>query len=142
MVAGLGTITPASGFVGPMGALIIGVSAGIVCFFATAFIKQKLKIDDSLDVFPVHGVGGIIGTLFAGIFVSAGLGGAGYAEGMNMGSQLGVQLTGVIATIVFTAVATFVSLKIVDMLLGLRVTDEEETEGLDINQHDERGYIL
>ena len=109
MVAGLGTITPASGFVGPMGALVIGVSAGVVCFFATAFIKQKLKIDDSLDVFPVHGVGGIIGTLFAGIFVSAGLGGAGYAEGMNMGSQLGVQLTGVIATIVFTAVATFVS---------------------------------
>ena len=142
MVAGLGTITPASGFVGPMGALVIGVSAGIVCFFATAFIKQKLKIDDSLDVFPVHGVGGIIGTLFAGIFVSAGLGGVGYAEGMNMGSQLGVQLTGVIATIVFTAVATFVSLKIVDMVLGLRVTDEEETEGLDINQHDERGYIL
>ena len=142
MVAGLGTITPASGFVGPMGALVIGVSAGIVCFFATAFIKQKLKIDDSLDVFPVHGVGGIIGTLFAGIFVSAGLGGAGYADGMNMGSQLGVQLTGVIATIVFTAVATFVSLKIVDLLLGLRVNDEEETEGLDINQHDERGYIL
>ncbi len=142
MVAGLGTITPASGFVGPMGALIIGVSAGIVCFFATSFIKQKLKIDDSLDVFPVHGVGGIIGTLFAGIFVSAGFGGVGYADGMNMGSQLGVQLTGVIATIVFTAVATFVSLKIVDMLLGLRVTDEEETEGLDINQHDERGYIL
>lgn len=142
MVAGLGTITPASGFVGPMGALVIGFSAGIVCFFATAFIKQKLKIDDSLDVFPVHGVGGILGTLLAGIFVAAGLGGAGYAEGMNMGSQLGVQLTGVIVTIVFTAVATFVSLKIVDVVLGLRVTDEEETEGLDINQHDERGYIL
>jgi len=142
MVAGLGTITPASGFVGPMGALIIGVSAGVVCFFATAFIKQKLKIDDSLDVFPVHGVGGIIGTLFAGIFVSAGLGGAGYADGMNMGSQLGVQLTGVIVTIIFTAITTYVCLKIVDMLLGLRVSDEEETEGLDINQHDERGYIL
>lgn len=142
MVAGLGTITPASGFVGPMGALVIGVSAGIVCFFATSFIKQKLKIDDSLDVFPVHGVGGILGTLLAGVFVSAGLGGVGFAEGMNMGAQLGVQLTGVIVTIVFTAVATFVSLKIVDMLLGLRVTDEEETEGLDINQHDERGYIL
>ncbi len=142
MVAGLGTITPASGFVGPMGALVIGVSAGMVCFFATSFIKQKLKIDDSLDVFPVHGVGGILGTLLAGIFVSAGLGGAGFADGMNMGSQLGVQLTGVIVTIVFTAVATFVCLKIVDMLLGLRVTDEEETEGLDINQHDERGYIL
>lgn len=142
MVAGLGTITPASGFVGPMGALIIGFSAGFVCFFATAFIKQKLKIDDSLDVFPVHGVGGILGTLSAAIFVSAGLGGAGFAEGMTMGSQLGVQLTGVIATIMFTAVATFVSLKIVDAIVGLRVTDEEETEGLDINQHDERGYIL
>lgn len=142
MVAGLGTITPASGFVGPMGALIIGVSAGVVCFFATSFIKQKLKIDDSLDVFPVHGVGGILGTILAGIFVSAGLGGVGFAEGMNMGSQLSVQLIGVLATIVFTAVATFVCLKIVDMVLGLRVTDEEEIEGLDINQHDERGYIL
>jgi ammonium transporter, Amt family len=142
MVAGLGTITPASGFVGPMGALVIGVSAGFVCFSATAFIKRKLKIDDSLDVFPVHGVGGILGTIFAGIFVSAGLGGVGYAEGMNMGSQVGVQLTGVIATVVFTAGATFAILKFVDMLIGLRVTDEEETEGLDINQHDERGYIL
>lgn len=142
MIAGLGTITPASGFVGPMGALVIGVSAGVVCFFATSFIKQKLKIDDSLDVFPVHGVGGILGTILAGIFVSAGLGGVGFAEGMNMGSQLSVQLIGVLATIVFTAVATFVCLKIVDMVLGLRVTDEEETEGLDINQHDERGYIL
>ena len=142
MVAGLGTITPASGFVGPMGALIIGISAGIVCFYATAFIKQKLKIDDSLDVFPVHGVGGILGTLLAGVFVAAGLGGAGYAEGMTMGSQLGVQLTGVIATIVFTAVATFAILKLVDVLVGLRVTDEQETEGLDISQHEERGYIL
>lgn len=142
MVAGLGTITPASGFVGPMGGLIIGLSAGVVCFFATGFIKQKLKIDDSLDVFPVHGVGGILGTLLAAIFVAASWGGSGYAEGMNMGSQLSVQLIGVIATIVFTAVATFVILKIVDALLGLRVTEEQEVEGLDINQHDERGYIL
>ena len=142
MVAGLGTITPASGFVGPMGALVIGFSAGIVCFYSTAFLKQKLKIDDSLDVFPVHGVGGILGTLLAGVFVAAGLGGIGYAEGMNMGSQLGVQLTGVIATIVFTAVTTYVILKVVDAVLGLRVTDEQETEGLDISQHEERGYIL
>ncbi len=142
MVAGLGTITPASGFVGPMGALIIGFSAGIVCFFATALIKQKLKIDDSLDVFPVHGVGGILGTIFAGIFVAAGLGGIGYANGMNMGSQVSVQLIGIIAVIAFTAIVTFVILKVVDKLLGLRVTDEQETEGLDINQHDERGYIL
>ena len=113
MVAGLGTITPASGFVGPMGALAIGVSAGIVCFFATAFIKRKLKIDDSLDVFPVHGVGGILGTMLAGVFVAAGFGGAGYAEGVTMGSQVGVQLLGVVATIVFTAVVTFVILKLV-----------------------------
>lgn len=142
MVAGLGTITPASGFVGPMGALIIGISAGIVCFYATGFLKQKLKIDDSLDVFPVHGVGGILGTLLAGVFVAASLGGSGYAEGVTMGSQVGVQLIGVVATIIFTAVMTFVILKIVDMLLGLRVNEEQETEGLDINQHDERGYIL
>lgn len=142
LVAGLGTITPASGFVGPMGALVIGISAGIVCFYCTHFIKQKLHIDDSLDVFPVHGVGGILGTLLAGIFVSAGLGGAGFADGMNMGSQLGVQLTGVVATLVFTAVVTFVILKLVDATLGLRVSDEDETQGLDITQHEERGYIL
>ena len=142
MVAGLGTITPASGYVGPMGALIIGFSAGVVCFYATAFIKQKLKIDDSLDVFPVHGVGGILGTMLAGVFVSAGFGGAGFAEGVTMSSQLGVQLTGVLATVAFTAVATYFILKIIDALVGLRVSDEGETEGLDINQHDERGYIL
>ena len=142
MVAGLGTITPASGYVGPMGALFIGFSAGIVCFYATGFIKQKLKIDDSLDVFPVHGVGGILGTLLAGVFAAVGLGGVGYAEGMTMGSQLGVQLTGVIATIVFTAVVTYAILKLVDVFVGLRVTEEDETEGLDISQHEERGYIL
>jgi Amt family ammonium transporter len=142
MVAGLGTITPASGFVGPLGALVIGTSAGIICFIATGFIKRKLKIDDSLDVFPVHGVGGILGTFMAGIFAASSLGGVGYAEGMNMGSQVGVQLTGILATLVWTAAITFVILKVVDAILGLRVTDEEETEGLDTTQHDERGYIL
>jgi len=142
MVAGLGTITPASGFVGPMGALVIGISAGVICFYATGFIKQKLQIDDSLDVFPVHGVGGMLGTLMAGIFVSAGLGGAGLAEGMTMSSQLGVQLTGIVAVVGWTAVATFVILKVVDAITGLRVSDEDETQGLDISQHDERGYIL
>lgn len=142
MVAGLGTITPASGYVGPAGALIIGTSAGIVCFFATGFIKQALKIDDSLDVFPVHGVGGMLGTLLVGIFVVSKLGGSGLAEGVTMGSQLGVQLTGIIATVVWTVVLTFISLKIVDAVVGLRVSEEEETEGLDISQHDERGYIL
>ena len=142
MVAGLGTITPASGFVGPMGALVIGVSAGVICFLATGFIKRKLKIDDSLDVFPVHGVGGILGTFMAGVFVASSLGGAGYAECMNMGSQVGVQLTGIIATVVWTAIVSYVILKVVDATLGLRVTDEQETEGLDITQHDERGYII
>ncbi len=142
MVAGLGTITPASGFVGPMGALVIGISAGVICFIATGFIKRTLKIDDSLDVFPVHGVGGMLGTLMAGIFVASSLGGAGYAEGMTMGSQIGVQLIGIVLTVVWTATATFIILKVVDAITGLRVTDEDETQGLDITQHDERGYIL
>ena len=145
MVAGLGTITPASGFVGPGGALLIGFGAGIVCYFATQAIKQKFKIDDSLDVFPVHGVGGIIGTLLAGIFASDQLGvfsGQGYAEGMTMGSQLGVQAIGVAATFIYTAVITYILLKVLDALMGLRVTGDEETEGLDIVLHDERGYDL
>lgn len=142
MVAGLGTITPASGFVGPMAALVIGLTAGVICFYATGFVKRSLKIDDSLDVFPVHGVGGILGIIMAGIFVSAGLGGAGLAEGMTISSQVGVQLKGIIATAGWTAVATFIILKLVDAIIGLRVSEDEETEGLDIAQHDERGYIL
>ncbi len=145
MVAGLGTITPASGFVGPGGALLIGFGAGIVCYFATQAIKQKFKIDDSLDVFPVHGVGGILGTLLAGVFASDQLGafsGQGYAEGMTMGSQLGVQAIGVTAVFIYTGVITYVLLKVLDVLMGLRVTGDEETEGLDIVLHDERGYDL
>ncbi|MEL0583676.1 MAG: ammonium transporter [Candidatus Thiodiazotropha sp. (ex. Lucinoma kazani)] len=144
MVAGLGTITPASGFVSPAGALVIGLLAGIVCFSATNYLKQVLKIDDSLDVFPVHGVGGILGTLLAGIFSSTSLGlfsGYGFAEGIEtMGGQLYVQFIGVIATIAFTVVATFAILKLVDLLLGLRVNHEQEIEGLDIVLHEERGY--
>jgi len=146
MIAGLGTITPASGFVGPGGALIIGLLAGGVCFTATQYIKRVLKIDDSLDVFPVHGVGGILGTILAGVFSATSLGvfsGYGFADGIDsMGGQLKVQIIGVIATIVFTAVVTWVILKVVDMLVGLRVTDEEEIEGLDIALHEERGYDL
>lgn len=142
MVAGLGTITPASGFVGPTGAILIGISAGFVCYFATQFIKRGLKIDDSLDVFPVHGVGGIMGTLLAGIFVSESWGGVGYAEGMNMGSQLGVQAIGVLATALWAGVVSWILLKIIDVMVGLRVTAEEETQGLDISDHEERGYIL
>ena len=145
MVAGLGTITPASGFVGPGGALIIGFTAGIVCYFATQLVKLKFKIDDSLDVFPVHGMGGILGTLLAGIFASAELGifsGQGYAEGMTMTSQFKVQVIGVLSTFVYTAVVTFIILKLVDIMVGLRVDDEQEVQGLDLSQHDERGYDL
>jgi Amt family ammonium transporter len=145
MVAGLGTITPASGFVGPGGALVIGLMAGVVCFYATQTIKNKLHIDDSLDVFPVHGVGGIMGTFLAGIFISGSLGvfsGQGYAEGMTMGSQIGVQLIGIVATLVYTAVLTWVLLKVTNAITRFRVSSEEENTGLDIILHDERGYDL
>ena len=146
MVAGLGTITPASGFVGPGGALIIGLLAGAICFSATQYIKRVLKIDDSLDVFPVHGVGGILGTLMVGVLSSTGLGvfsGYGFAEGIeSMGGQLSVQFVGVASSIVFTAVVTYAILKLVDVMVGLRVDDEEEIEGLDIALHEERGYDL
>ncbi len=145
MVAGLGTITPASGYVGPGGALIIGILAGFVCYHATVFLKQRLKIDDSLDVFPVHGVGGALGTLLAAVFASAGLGvfsGQGLAEGVSIASQFQVQLIGVLASGVYTAVVTFILLKLIDVMLGLRVSQDEETEGLDLTQHNERGYDL
>lgn len=145
MVAGLGTITPASGFVGPAGGLMMGIIGGYVCFNATNIIKLKLHIDDSLDVFPVHGVGGALGTLLAAVFASASLGvfsGQGYNEGMDMLSQLGVQVTGVLATGIYTAIVTLGILKLVDAVLGLRVSNDDETEGLDINQHNERGYDL
>ena len=145
MVAGLGTITPASGFVGPAGALIIGLSAGVICYYATQAIKQRFKIDDSLDVFPVHGVGGMLGTLLAGVFASDALGvfsGQGYNEGMNMVSQVSVQLVGIIATFAYTAILSYILLKLVDKLLGLRVDEEDEVRGLDLVEHDERGYDL
>lgn len=142
MVAGLGTITPASGFVGPMAALCIGFSAGFVCFFATSFLKQKLKIDDSLDVFPVHGVGGIMGTFFAGALVSTQYGGVGLAEGMTTARQINVQLIGIVATIVWTAAVTYIILKVVALFIELRVNEDAETEGLDIVSHEERGYSI
>lgn len=146
MVAGLGTITGASGYVDAGGALVIGLIAGVVCFYATQYVKRILKIDDSLDVSPVHGVGGIIGTLLAGLFASKGLGifsGKGLADGVSIASQLGVQALGVIATLAYTAVITFITLKITALLTkGLRVSAEEENEGLDLVDHDERGYVL
>ena len=146
MVAGLGTITPASGFVGPGGALIIGIVAGFVCFNATLYVKRVLKIDDSLDVFPVHGIGGMIGTLMAGIFSATSLGvfsGYGFAEGIDsMGGQVYVQAVGIVAVALFTALVTWGILKVVDALTGLRVSADEEQEGLDIVLHEERGYDL
>ncbi len=146
MVAGLGTITPASGSVGPAAAVVIGLSAGVLCYFATMTIKHVFKIDDSLDVFPVHGVGGMLGTFLAGIFASTNLGilsGNGFSDGItSMGGQVGVQLVGIAATFGYTLVASAVILKLVDLIVGLRVSDEEETQGLDLVLHDERGYDL
>jgi Amt family ammonium transporter len=146
MVAGLGTITPASGSVGPAAAVLIGLTAGVVCYFATMYLKNKLRVDDSLDVFPVHGVGGILGTLLVGIFASEQLGifsGNGFPSGISsMGGQLLVQATGVVATLVYSAVLTFILLKLVGALVGLRVDGDQETQGLDLVLHDERGYDL
>ena len=142
MVAGLGTITPASGFVGPLGALAIGGLAGIVCFFATNYFKRVLGIDDSLVVFPVHGVGGILGTLLTGVFVSAAFNGIGYPDKVGMSDQMLVQLYGVLAIGAWSAVFTFVLLKISDAVVGMRVAGDEETEGLDTVLHNEKGYNL
>src|SRR6185503_8754572 len=142
MVAGLGTITPASGFVGPMGGLVIGLVAGVVCFFATQFVKRKLKIDDSLDVFPVHGVGGFTGLLLTAVFSATSLDGIGLPDGVSMGAQLLTQLIGAVATVVWCGVATFVLLKVVIAVAPLRVSMEQESDGLDLVLHEERGYSL
>jgi Amt family ammonium transporter len=142
MVAGLGTITPASGFVGPIGGVVIGLAAGIVCYFSTQFIKRVARIDDSLDVFPVHGIGGILGTIAAGIFVDASLGGIGYAQGMDMGRQVATQAIGVVVTALWCGVWTWGLLAAVAVLMPLRANAEAETEGLDLADHGERGYIL
>mgnify|MGYP005839055817 CR=1 FL=1 len=147
MVAGLGTITPASGFVGPAGALVIGLSAGVVCFFATQIMKRTFKVDDSLDVFPVHGVGGILGTLLVGVFASEQLGlfsGQGFAEGIeSIAQQLQVQLVGVLAVVAYTAVVTYLLLKLTGLMTsGLRVSREEEMMGLDLAHHEEEGYKI
>lgn len=138
MVAGLGTITPASGYVGPMGALAIGLTAGVVCYFATQYMKRTLVIDDSLDVFPVHGVGGILGTLLTGVFAAKSMGGLGLD--VSIGSQLTTQAIGVVATILWCGIVSFILLKLIDATIGLRVTAEQETQGLDLALHDERAY--
>jgi len=139
MVAGLATITPASGYVGPVGALIIGISAGVVCYFATQYVKRSLKIDDSLDVFTVHGLGGMLGLLLTAVF-AASLDGLGLET--SMGAQFVTQLIGIVATTIWCAVLCFIILKLIDKTIGLRVSIDEETEGLDIVLHNERGYTL
>ena len=141
-VAGLVAITPASGTAGPMGAIAIGAAAGVGCFLGATKLKRALGYDDALDAFGVHAIGGIIGAMLTGVFADASLGGAGLAEGMTIGGQVGKQAVGVLATLVYTAVMSLILLKIIDWIIGLRVTEEQETEGLDIALHDERGYTM
>ena len=141
-VAGLVAITPASGSVGPIGALIIGIVSGVVCFWGATSLKSQLGYDDSLDAFGVHGIGGIVGALLTGVFVAEGLGGVGLAEGMTIGTQVWAQLLSIIVTIVWSGVLSFIILKIVDATVGLRVEEDEERMGLDLSQHNERGYNL
>ncbi len=142
-VAGLVAITPASGAVGPMGALAIGFASGTGCFYASTILKRALGYDDSLDVFGIHAIGGIIGALLTGVFCAKSLGGAGFGGDItSIGGQLAVQFIGVGATVVYTGVVSFIILKVLDGIMGLRVSEDEEAEGLDLALHDERGYII
>ncbi|MDG2158921.1 MAG: ammonium transporter [Gammaproteobacteria bacterium] len=138
MVAGLGTITPASGFVGPMGALFIGIAAGLVCYEATQYIKKVLKIDDSLDVFPVHGVGGVLGTLLTGVFAATSFGGMGMDNAIS--TQVSIQVIGIIFTILWCSIFTFIILRFVDNILGLRISEDNEETGIDLSEHGESSY--
>lgn len=140
VVAGLVAITPAAGTVGPMGALIIGLATGVVCFFCATTLKRKLGYDDALDAFGVHGVGGILGALLTGVFAAPAMGGFGEVD--NIAVQLWIQFKGVLFTVIYTGVVTFVILKVIDRVMGLRVDEEDEAMGLDISLHNERGYNL
>ena len=141
-VAGLVAITPASGFVGPMGAIAIGFVSGFACFYGSTSLKQNLGYDDSLDVFGVHGIGGIVGCILTGIFVSEGLGGQGLAAGVTIGQQVVAQVLSLLVTIIYSGILSFIILKIVDAIVGLRVDEDQEQEGLDLALHSERGYDL
>ncbi|WP_028695600.1 ammonium transporter [Pseudomonas cremoricolorata] len=140
VVAGLVAITPAAGTVGPMGALVIGLASGVICYFCATSLKRKLGYDDSLDAFGVHGIGGIVGAMLTGVFAAPAMGG--FGEVTDIGMQVWVQAKGVIFTVVYTAIVTYVILKVLDMIMGLRVNEEEEAVGLDLAQHNERGYNL
>jgi len=139
VVAGLVAITPASGFVGPAGALLVGIAAGVACFWATFLLKRRFEVDDSLDVFSVHGIGGTVGALLTGVLAGV-LGGTGYSEGMNVPTQLGVQFLGVAATVIWCAMVSWFLLKILDMSIGLRVEEDQEAQGLDLTEHGETSY--
>ena len=142
-IAGLVAITPASGFVGPMGSIVIGAASGVVCFFAATTVKRVLGYDDSLDVFAIHGLGGIVGALLTGVFCAVSLGGTGFGNGNeSIVGQVFAQAVGVIATLVYTFTVSFVVLKFLNVMMGLRVADGQEEMGLDLALHDERGYIL
>ena len=139
-IAGLATITPASGFVGPLGGVLLGLAGGLVCYWAVTFVKMTVRLDDSLDVFAVHGVGGLLGTLLVAFLAHEALGGAGYAEGQNAGGQFLVQLAGAAATAAWSVIATIVIVMVTQTFFGLRVSREEETEGLDFTAHGETAY--
>ena len=139
-IAGLASITPASGFVGPLGALIIGGSAGIICYVLVSFVKNTLRVDDSLDVFAVHGAGGVLGILLVSFLIDSNIGGAGYSEGMSASSQLNVQLIGIGSVFAWSIIASLIIIVIVKALTGLRVEDSYEEEGLDISSHGETNY--
>jgi Amt family ammonium transporter len=141
-VAGLVAVTPAAGFVGPMGSIVLGVIAGFVCLWGVNGLKKILGADDAFDVFGVHGVGGIIGAILTGVFAADGLGGQGYAEGVTMVSQVIVQIKSVGVTIIWSGIVAFIAYKIADLSVGLRVPEEEEREGLDITAHGETAYHL
>ena len=139
-IAGLAAITPASGYVGPVGALAIGLAAGVLCYWGANSLKRLIGYDDSLDVFGVHGIGGIVGVLLTGVFASSALGGS--VEDLNIGNQLWLQAVGSVATVVYSGALTFILVKVVDGMIGIRVTAEEEGTGLDLALHDERGFNL
>jgi Amt family ammonium transporter len=141
-VAGLVAITPASGFVGPMGALVIGVASGLFCYLAVVKAKRAFGYDDSLDAFGVHGIGGVVGAILTGVFIDAGLGGAGLPEGVSLGGQVMLQVIGAGTTIIYCGIVSLIILKVLDATVGLRVSEEQEQTGLDLVLHDEQGYNL
>jgi ammonium transporter, Amt family len=141
-IAGLVAITPACAFVGPMGAIVLGAVAGVICFWAVGGLKRMFGYDDSLDVFGVHGVGGIVGAIGVGFLAAPGLGGAGYADGVTMGGQVVTQIISVVVTLVWTGVISYILFKIIDATIGLRVPEDQEREGLDSTQHGEAAYHM